>query len=49
MAREAFMPNIFSKDVKLKLIEYGSSQQGLETVEEIKEKIGDFLHNIIKN
>ena len=41
------MPNIFSKDVKLRLIEYGSHQQGLETVDEIKEKITDFLSDII--
>ena len=42
------MPEIFSKDVKLRLIEYGSNQQGFETVEEIKEKITDFLSDIIK-
>ena len=41
------MPNIFSKDVKLRLIEYGSDQQGLETVEEIKDKITNFLSDMI--
>ena len=42
------MPEIFSKDIKLKLIEYGSHQQGLETIDEIKEKITDFLSEMIK-
>ena len=41
------MPSIFAKDTKLKLIEYGSQQQGLEGVEEIKNKIVDFLHDVI--
>jgi len=42
------VPDIFSKDQKLKLIEYGSNQQGLESVEEIKKKISNFIHNVIK-
>ncbi len=42
------MPNIFSTDQKLKLIEYGSNQQGLESIEEAKDKVVSFLHNIIK-
>ncbi len=42
------MPDIFSKDQKLKLIEYGSNQQGLEGVEEVKDRVVGFLQNIIK-
>ncbi len=41
------MPEIFSNE-KLKLIEYGSQQNGLEDVAEIKEKIVSFLSNIVK-
>ena len=42
------MPDIFLKDQKLKLIEYGSSQQGLESIQEAKDKVVDFLQNIVK-
>lgn len=41
------MPEIFTKDATFKLIEYGSDQQGLEAVEDIKNKITDFLQNVI--
>ncbi len=41
------MPEIFQKE-KLTLIEYGSQQHGLENVAEIKDKIVDFLNNIVK-
>lgn len=42
------MPEIFSKNCTIRLIEYGSQQQGLETVEEIKNKITGFLSTIVK-
>lgn len=42
------MPDIFAKDTTFKVIEYGSDQQGLETVEEIKNKITDFLYTVIR-
>ena len=42
------MPEIFSRDCKLKLIEYGSTQQGLESVDEIKDKVLSFLTQIIR-
>ena len=37
------MPDIFSTNTKIKLIEYGSNQQGLESVFELKDKFVGFL------
>lgn len=42
------MPAIFSKNHKFKLIEYGSSQQGLSSMAEMKDKAINFFQSIIK-
>ena len=43
------MPDIFAKNAKIRLIEYGSNQQGLEALSEMKAKFTSFLSNLIKH
>ncbi|MEZ5815241.1 MAG: hypothetical protein R3E13_11080 [Alphaproteobacteria bacterium] len=42
------MPDIFSKNYKLRLIEYGSNQQGLESFTEARDKIARFFQSLIR-
>ncbi len=42
------MPDIFTKDAKIKVIEYGSNQQGLEFFSEWRDKIINFFRRNIK-
>ena len=42
------MPDIFSTDQKLTLIEYGSQQQGLESLVEVKDKILGWLRRMLR-
>ena len=41
------MPDIFLKDHRLKLIEYGSNQQGLEIIDDVKAKVAGFIQDIL--
>ena len=41
------MPEIFTKDYKLKLIEYGSNQQGLEVIDDIKAGFVGFIQKLM--
>lgn len=42
------MPEIFSKNQKMNIIEYGSQQSGLDSMAEIKSKISNFVSNILE-
>ena len=41
------MPEIFSKDCKINVIEYGSHQTGLDSMHEIKNKISRVVSKIL--